>query len=170
MNLQVAYQCFNLATDQQHILLWVGICHKEGSPEWLIQSSGSKWFTQQRGQWIPGVYSSVTGAKPGMQPRHRQHLVTNLPPGSMTELPERHTWLQSNAWDSGINKELCEISEWQYFPYVLHTRNYTFLWFHRQQLHRCKYNLFEVQCSTQESNVRERPEKEKKKPKLTEHL
>lgn len=154
MNLQVAYQCFNLATDQQHILLWVGICHKDDSSEWLIQSSGSKWFILQRGQQISRVCSGGTGAKPGMQPCHRQCLVTlpTLCPGSSTELPERHTWVKSNAWTPWINKEFSEISEWQYFPCVLNTRNCTLLRFHKQ-LHRCKYSLFEVQCSTQEKQT-----------------
>lgn len=71
MNLQVAYQCLYLATNQQYMLMRVGICHKDGNSEWLIQSSGSDSYNRENNN-SPRVCSIVIGAEPGMQLCPRQ--------------------------------------------------------------------------------------------------
>lgn len=76
MNLQVAYQCFDLATDQHHILLrgyvpqgWqLRMAHSELREQVIHPTDRTR---------DPRIYSIVTGAKPAMQPWLRQRLISD---------------------------------------------------------------------------------------------
>lgn len=154
MNLQAAYQCLYLATNQQHILMCVGICHKDGNSEWLIQSSGSDSYNREDNS-SPRVYSIVTGAEPGMQLCPRQTgdaLFLTSPSTNLT--PWKYNWI---AWKPHTAQKQCTgllkqrgalISEWHHFPYILHISNCTFFQHHRQQTYCTGVNTACLRYST----------------------
>ena len=154
MNLQVAYQCLYLATNQQHILMRVGIYHKDGNSEWLIQSSGSDSYNREDNT-SPRVYSILTGAEPGMQLCPRQASDASfLTRPSTNPSPWKYNWI---AWKPHMAQEQCTsllkqqralISEWQHLLYILHISNCTFLQYHRQQMYCTDVKTTCLKCST----------------------